>query len=146
MCKKATLIQEMSKISLPWEDDTPSHTLPSLSRFVPSPPPPPPHWEILATPVFVLNGVLLFLISEIHWHCIRYIFFFFLGGGVYFFDQCILRTVNSLFLHTLSSGFKQGQFVCVLRAVQCVLSALSAKVEDGRYQCKWPVRGIPTIH
>ena len=33
------------------------------------------------------------------------------------------------FLHTLSSGFKQGQFVCVLRAVQCVLSALSAKVE-----------------
>ena len=45
------------KISLPWEDDTPSHTLPSLSRFVP-PPPPPPHWESLATPVFVLNAVL----------------------------------------------------------------------------------------
>ena len=39
MCKKAILIQEMSKISLPWEDDTPSHTLPSLSRFVPPPPP-----------------------------------------------------------------------------------------------------------
>ena len=41
MCKKATLIQEMLNISLPWEDDTPSHTLPSLSRFVSFPPPPP---------------------------------------------------------------------------------------------------------
>ena len=38
---------------------------PSL-RSVALSPPPPPHWEILATPVFVLNGVLLFLISEIH--------------------------------------------------------------------------------
>ena len=95
--------------------------------------PPPPHWKILATPVFVLNAVMLFFISEIRWHCLRFFFFFFffLGGGYFtssinvFYEQWIY-----CFLHTLSSGFKRGQFVCVvLRAVQCVLSALSAKVE-----------------
>ena len=102
----------------------PTPSLRSVALFPATPP--PPHWEILATPVFVLNAVLFF-ISEIHWHCIR---FFFLGGGYItssinvFYEQWI-----HCFLHTLSSGFKQGQFVCVLRAVQCVLSALSAKVE-----------------
>ena len=36
--------------------------------------------------------------------------------------------MNLLFFAHIIIGFKRGQFVCVLRAVQCVLSALSAKV------------------
>ena len=65
MCKKMPFsYTNFQKISLPWEGDTPSHTLHPLSRFAPSFCPPPP---LLKNPGYASGArvymcVLLFVI------------------------------------------------------------------------------------
>ena len=105
-----------------------SHTLPSLSRFVVPPPPPLENFGY-ASVCIERRYVIFYFRNSLTLPSI--FFFFFFGGGGYFTSSINVFYEQWIycFLHTLSSGFKRGQFVCVLRAVQCVLSALSAKVE-----------------
>ena len=105
---------------------------PPFAQSLCSPPPPPPIGKFWLRQCLYWTLCYFLFQKFIDIALDFFFFFFFLGGG----GRYITSSINVFyeqwihcFLHTLSSGFKQGQFVCVLRAVQCVLSALSAKVE-----------------